>query len=175
MTSNEEYAGKEYKFIRATRSGMSLLCLKSSHSICWHLKISENTYLPSRSLHDPVPCWSCPPPNPLSRMQHPQPSTTIWTHWAPSVSGLCVCYFSPASLPAPTSSSPSASAQMSPPPKSQSPPLTALSNVTIEYLLPSPSLMQTALVCLLACVFACLVLLPLNYQLQGNLVLLLLE
>ena len=64
---------------------------------------------------------------------------------------------------------------MSPPPKSQSPPLTALSNVTIEYLLPSPSLMQTALVCLLACVFACLVLLPLNYQLQGNLVLLLLE
>ena len=120
MTSNEEYAGKEYKFIRATRSGMSLLCLKSSHSIRWHLKISENTYLPSRSLHDPVPCWSCPPPNPLSRMQRPQPSTTIWTHWAPSVSGLCVCYFSPASLPAPTSSSPSASAQMSPPPKSQS-------------------------------------------------------
>ena len=35
--------------------------------------------------------------------------------------------------------------------------------------------MQIALVCFLVCVFACLVFFPFNYQLQGNLVLLLLE
>lgn len=73
---------------------------------------------------------------------------------------LCVGYSFPGSLLAQLLLSLSLSSSVSPPQKRQS-------HLPVTTLLP-PSIRSTALVCFLVCLFACLVFLTLNSQLQGS-------
>lgn len=119
------------------------------------------------------PCWSCSPPKllPCSSGSRPHPSLLLLLEHTSSFlsQDQHICYSFALIISSHSSFLSVASVQRLPLQKSKQtnkPFLTPLSNISIEYLLPSPSDREKCPFCFLVCLFACLVFLPFNYQLK---------